>query len=286
MPLPTSCGTLIIDEAHHIAAKQFRQIVMKLMTNQRYVLGLSATPDRKDGIDIRPLIGDFIQYDDTLPKEIIGSVPDVSVNMHIYTDSAYSPHTQPMTKYGDVSYTQLITSVSENDERTAYVCDIIELHHDRDILVLSHRRNHCSEIYDLLRRRGLDVALFLPQRGKGTSHDPPRNRIIVSTYNYVSEGFDVPRLDCVVFATPASNLKQSVGRVMRRTDHSPIVVDICDTWGVLNAQTRKRKAYYQGQKFTIYTTYRKPKTLNDNTVVGTGVAVDAPSKPMFVPDSE
>jgi superfamily II DNA or RNA helicase len=276
MHLPTSCGTLIIDEAHHIAAKQFRQIIMQLMTSQKYVLGLSATPDRKDGIDIRPLLGDYIQYADSLPDEIIGSTPSVSVNMHMYSDESYLPYKQPMTQHGDVSYANMVTAVSENVARTAYICSVIEQHQDRYILVLSHRRKHCGELHECLKARGLDAALFLPSRGKGTSHEPPDARIIVSTFNYVSEGFDVPRLDCVVFATPASNLKQSVGRVLRRRDHSPLIVDICDAWGVLNAQTRKRRSYYQGQKYMINTIYtKKPEPV---------VASPEPSKPMFISD--
>ncbi len=278
-PLPTSCGTLIIDEAHHIAAKQFREIVMTLMTNQRYVLGLSATPVRKDGIDIRPLIGDYIKYEDTLPAHIPGSTANVVVNMHIYSDETYLGKNQPLTKHGDVSYSNMITAVSQNVTRTEFICNLIQKQVGRDILVLSHRRKHCTEIYERLKSTGLDVALFLPNVG-GTkpTHEPPANRIIVSTYNYVSEGFDVPRLDCVVFATPASNLKQSVGRVLRRQGHAPVVVDICDAWGVLDAQTSKRRAYYQDQKYMIYTLY------NTNRPRKRSVDDDAAVKGLFLAD--
>lgn len=281
MQLPVSCGTLIIDEAHHIAAKQFRQIVMKLMTNQQYVLGLSATPTRKDGIDIRPLIGSYITYEDVLPDHIIGSSapPAVSVHMHMYADQSYTQQNQPLTKWGKISYSELITMVSENDARTAFVCDLIQQHPTRNILVLSHRRKQCTKLHDTLKSRGLDVALFVPKAGKHATHDPPASRIIVSTFSYVSEGFDVARLDCVVFATPASNLKQSVGRILRRPDGDPIVIDICDAWGILNAQTSKRRSYYRGNKYTMYTKYTK-------TSVAKPVARAEPpaSTPLFLPD--
>lgn len=40
---------LIVDECHHIPAVTFEQIVKQF--HGKYVLGLSATPKRKDGLD-------------------------------------------------------------------------------------------------------------------------------------------------------------------------------------------------------------------------------------------
>ena len=43
-----SIGTVIVDEAHHICAKVFSQSLFKLCP--RHIYGLSATPERKDGL--------------------------------------------------------------------------------------------------------------------------------------------------------------------------------------------------------------------------------------------
>jgi len=43
-----SIGTLIVDEAHHICAKVFSQSLFKMCP--RHIYGLSATPERKDGL--------------------------------------------------------------------------------------------------------------------------------------------------------------------------------------------------------------------------------------------
>ena len=45
-----------------------------------------------------------------------------------------------------------------------------------------------------------------------------------------TEGMDVPALNTVILASPKSDVQQSVGRILRRTDHPvvPTVVDIVD----------------------------------------------------------
>jgi len=68
--LLASFGTVVVDEAHHIAAPWFTKALRKLPA--RYVLGLSATPDRKDGLGhILPwLLGD-IAFRASRPDECV-----------------------------------------------------------------------------------------------------------------------------------------------------------------------------------------------------------------------
>jgi superfamily II DNA or RNA helicase len=250
--IPTCCGTLIIDEAHHIAATQFRRVVTEFMTNQRVLIGLTATPERKDGLDIARITGQFIEASDSLPDSVQSDrAPRVSVEQHIYSVDTYTTGNQPTGKHGDVVFSSMITAVAKNNARTIAVCNLIAQYKDRDILVLSHRRAHCEAIFEHLREAGVDVALFLPSRGKRKRPEVPTAKIIVSTFSYVSEGLDIPRLNCIVFATPASNLKQSIGRILRRRDNAPLVIDVCDTWGILVQQTHKRTTFYRKNDYVI-----------------------------------
>jgi superfamily II DNA or RNA helicase len=47
--LINSIGTVVVDEAHHIAAATLSQALPRLPA--RYVIGVSATPDRSDGLE-------------------------------------------------------------------------------------------------------------------------------------------------------------------------------------------------------------------------------------------
>jgi len=263
LEIPPCCGTLIIDEAHHIVANQFKRVVLDGVTNQRHVLALSATPTRKDGLDIQPLVGAMVRDDraaDGLPDSIAGSVDTRRVMVKIvrYTHDSFSS-CPPLNASGDVSYTGMVTALVELTERTNFVCKVVAEETDgRDTLVLSHRRQHCIDVVQRLQRAGLDAELYIPNKGK---HPPlPTSKIVVSTFAYVSEGFDLPRLSCVVFATPASNLQQSVGRILRTPNpvSSPLVIDVADGWGVLNASTRKRRSFYHAAGYVVVTRHGPP----------------------------
>jgi len=249
--LPSSCGTVVVDEAHHIAATQFKHVILSGMTNQRYVLGLSATPQRKDGLDIQALVGKIVTAD-VLPSEIPGSVDHrVLVKVISFTHRCFDDPA-PLMSTGDISYSSMVTTIVNLPERTKFISSIVVAETDgRDTLILTQRRQHCVDIVAALRQRGLDVDLYIPQRNKPPP--APTAKFVVSTYAFVSEGFDLPRLQCVVFAAPAVNIEQSVGRVLRSPDASPVIIDVADVWSIFNAQTRKRRAFYHSRGFVVVT---------------------------------
>jgi superfamily II DNA or RNA helicase len=70
---------------------------------------------------------------------------------------------------------------------------------------------------------------------------------------YASEGFDEKRFDTLVLASPASDIRQSVGRILRKMDdpdHAPVVIDIVDQWSVFKKQYMKRRILYRSMGCT------------------------------------
>ena len=238
----SGCSLLIFDEAHHVAAKVFCNVMFSL--NLPYTLGLTATPSRKDGLE--RLIHHFLgpsAYEKSLEVR-----HDVVVNSIKYTCGAYAS-AQPLNGRGDIDYAKVLTLIANDMERTNYIADI--LHRDlqgKDVLVLSHRRAHCNDLVNALRVRGLDADVYI-----GGVKKIPTSKIIVSSYAYVSEGFDEPRLEVLVLATPASDVAQTMGRILRGNDATkkPVIVDIVDTWGVCFAQAAKRRKQYTAAGFRI-----------------------------------
>ena len=233
---------LIFDEAHHVAAKVFSQIMFSL--NLPYTLGLTATPTRKDGLErlIHYFLGP-VSYTKSLSCD-----QNVHVGVYKYSCEMYAD-TPPTNVRGDVDYTKILTMLAGNAHRTAWIVELIEkqlLH--KDVLVLSHRRAHCEALVKLLQNKGLDAALYI-----GGIKTIPTARILVSSYAYVSEGFDEPRLEALVLTTPASDVSQTVGRILRGNapNRSPCIIDIVDTWGVCFAQAAKRRKQYLASGFII-----------------------------------
>jgi superfamily II DNA or RNA helicase len=77
-----------------------------------------------------------------------------------------------------------------------------------------------------------------------------KSPIVVATFQLAHEGLDIPALDTVILATPKSDIKQSIGRIMRETAgklNDPLIFDIADQWSVFFAMYRKRlKVYREG----------------------------------------
>ena len=63
-----------------------------------------------------------------------------------------------------------------------------------------------------------------------------QQKIIIGTFSQAHEGLDIPVLDTILLATPKSDIKQAVGRILRETTgkkNSPLVIDVKDKWGML-----------------------------------------------------
>ena len=267
--VPPEAGLLIVDECHHIAASVFKRIMWR--APQRYILGLSATPTRADGLDIYKLLGQPVTVEDDPPMIVSDGVfsppppppqrhgDKVTVLTYPYYAPRYLTESPPTTRSGDVNYTGMVSTLVDDRARTSKIVDLIESNEmlrGKDTLILSHRRAHCEALHAECVSRGLDTALFLApkSRKRHAEYTPPESKIIISTYAYVSEAFDVQRLECLVLATPASSIEQACGRVMRKMDdpsHKPVIVDIVDKWSVFNAQASKRRSFFRNRRYAI-----------------------------------
>jgi hypothetical protein len=231
---------LVFDEAHHVAAPAFLKSMWSLQVP--LTLGLTATPTRKDGLQnvLHWMLGPMAY------QESMKNRSDVTVVVRSYGSDAYKTTEPPINpRTGTVDSAAVISRLVDDSARSQMIADIVvEMEPHRQILVLSHRRAHCEMLYNLLQARGCEVGLCIGSRRETT------RRILVATYALVAEGFDEPRLDTLVLATPASDVTQAVGRIMRTETSEPLIVDIVDAWGPCWAQASKRKMLYKSNGFS------------------------------------
>lgn len=244
-------GLLVVDEVHHIAAEIFSKAMFGLAMPK--VLGLSATPTRKDGLT--KVIHWFFG-----PTTYVGARAAVDVSVIFVKYKPAIPIDMPLNRRGDICYASLTSLLVKDHARTALIVDhIIKVYgaSGRDILVLSHRRAHCKAIEAALLAKNVDAKCFIG--GDGTT--PPASRVVVSTYALTSEGFDLPRLSVLVLATPASDVVQAAGRVLRNPAQPALIVDIADDFPIAYAQLAKRKAFYKASKFAFEGRHTAPAAL-------------------------
>lgn len=92
-----------------------------------------------------------------------------------------------------------------------------------------------------------------------------KKRIIFGTFSQAHEGLDIPSLDTIILSTPKSDIKQSIGRVMRETvgkKNHPQIYDIVDQWSMLHAMYSKRRRVYNQGGFKMINDEPEPSEVN------------------------
>lgn len=219
-----SIGTIVVDEAHHMAARLFSEIFFRL--NSKHVLGLTATPKRKDGCSaiLNLHMGEFAhQEEDVVNFATILTVLYKSPWQSRRDQELSPPETQRLK-------TKLTRDAARNNlvlEWTTKASDV-----KRRVLVLSDRVAHLENLLEGFSRLRPEVssALYIGGMKKAQRDEASTCAVIFGTFSLAQEGLDIPSLDTLVLATPASDVTQAVGRILRAAPDkaSPLVLDIHD----------------------------------------------------------
>jgi len=230
-----SIGLLIVDEAHHVGAPAFSQAMFTMCP--KYTLGLTATPDRKDGLT-RVLYWFLGPLFFSLHRES-------SKNVQVVRVSFMSPEylqPPPVSRLGKVCLASMVNILVDNPERNELILEIIrDVSVNHHTLVLTDRRSHCEW---LVQQIGPSAGLYMGGLKQQTLDESAKCRVVVGTFSLAHEGLDISTLSAIVLATPHSDVRQAVGRILR-TDGPKLVYDIVDGWSVMNAMYRKRLAIYR-----------------------------------------
>ena len=243
-------GLVIVDECHHIASEVFVQALPKVTS--RYMLGLSATPERKDKLmfAIHWFLGPLLYKSDT------GDSVDTQVKVEMYEYENNDPEFNEIvvSSQGMVSVPIMVNKLTACEDRTKWLIRILAdvMEEGRQVLVLSDRVQHCKDILDGLPSNLKEQACILSQAVKSEVRTEycKTKTILIATYSMCKEGFDVPTLNTLVMATPRPDIDQIVGRILRvekagRAVH-PLIVDIVDPqfkrqFGARNTLYKKRQ---------------------------------------------
>jgi superfamily II DNA or RNA helicase len=210
----------------------------------KWTLGLTATPDRKDGLG--HILNWFMGPTYFVAKRESQSGGEVRVvdvrheNLHV-----------PLNKFGKVSLPELVTDLTTNEERNQSILGILtSLEKTRNILVLSDRRSHCEWIASQLD----ETSLYMGGMKREQLEEAEKARIIVATFSQAHEGLDIPKLDTILLTTPHSDVRQAIGRILREAPgkkHNPLIIDFVDRASVMVPMFYKRRSIYKTQGFLI-----------------------------------
>jgi superfamily II DNA or RNA helicase len=212
-------GFVIVDECHHVSAFSFERVLTQ--ARAKYVLGLTATPYRRDGH--QPII--HMQCGPICHQIKQGDFSPQLTRSAVYireTDFSYEWHDD--SKIYDV-WSKLIADEERNQ---LIINDIVKaLDEGRFPLILTERREHLERLSESLKDKVDFMAVLYGGLKKRVAHEvferlkedsADGRKTILATGSYIGEGFDEPRLDTLFLTMPSSfrgKIVQYAGRLHR-----------------------------------------------------------------------
>jgi len=218
-------GLVIVDEIHTICTESFSKSLRFIFPN--YIIGLSATPFRTDGMD--RLIELFCG-----PEMVIRKMWK---HFNVYK---LKTNFKPDTKFnisGTLDWNSVLEAQSTDKSRNQLIVDLCRYFHNRNILVLVKRKEHALTLKEMLTKAKHDVDVFMDTQ-KNCNYEC---RILIATYSKGGVGFDHPKLDMLISgADVQENFMQYIGRIFRRDDVAPIYVDLIDDMNTIKKHSAER----------------------------------------------
>ncbi|HSE37697.1 MAG TPA: DEAD/DEAH box helicase family protein, partial [Blastocatellia bacterium] len=253
-------GQVIVDECHHVSAFTFERVLRKVKA--KFVVGLTATPIRKDGH--HPII---LMQCGPIRFNVSGKKQAATSNIRHEVIPRFTEFEVP-PEWADISIQDIYAALIKDDQRNELiVSDVLRAVEDGRVpLVLTERTDHVQLFVDRLSRRVPNV--FVMKGGMGKKQrdalasqikavPEDQQRVLIATGRYIGEGFDDARLDTLFLAMPISwrgTLQQYVGRLHRLHENKHVVrvydyVDACVP--VLNRMYEKRLKAYTVVGYTV-----------------------------------
>ena len=254
-------GHVIVDECHHLSAFTFESVLRQIKA--KYVLGLTATPTRKDGHD--PII--YMQCGQIRyflsPKKAAKASPLEHKVITRLTDFSWTG------SEGEDSIHNTCGALVADARRNDMIVEDVRrtLLDGRSPLLLTSRTEHLDYLEGRLREFCPHV--FTLKGGMGTKRRkqiaeslsvlaPQEPRLILATGSYLGEGFDDARLDTLFLTMPISwrgTLQQYVGRLHRLHENKKEVrvYDYADVLVPMLARMyKKRLAGYSALGYVVF----------------------------------
>lgn len=241
-------GFTIFDECHHLGAAHFSRALQKIQT--KYLLGLSATPQREDGMTkvFEAFLGAPVYWEKR--READPSVKVRSIFYNNYGDSEWTD--VPVDYAGEVVLARLLSKIVESPDRTSLIIRLLtELCTEptRQILVLSERKVLLEAIEEGLPKTIKQGYYIGGMKDEVRERNAVEAQVLLATYSMASDALNIKSLNCVILASPRKRVEQSTGRILRQRPEertlAPLIVDIVDVHDTYQRMYKKRLEYYK-----------------------------------------
>ncbi|MFW9805078.1 MAG: DEAD/DEAH box helicase, partial [Candidatus Thorarchaeota archaeon] len=213
-------GHLIVDECHRTPSRTFTEAVTEF--DSRYMLGLTATPWRRDKLSklIFWHLGDLHHQ---VNKKYLVEIGDVLSAEIIFRETDFTPFFDPVTEYS-----KMLSELTSDDKRNHLIAADIaqEIEQNNGVcLVLSDRKKHCETLQAILKYKfNVPSELLTGDLNTNEREDvlhllnKGQVKVLIATGQLIGEGYDCKDLSTLFLATPvrfSGRVLQYLGRILR-----------------------------------------------------------------------
>jgi len=222
---------IVMDEFHHAAASTYRRLLSHF--EPRFLLGLTATPDRTDQSDILSLCDDNLVY-----------IRDLffGINSKILSPFSYFGVSDETVDYKEIPWRngkfdpEALLHQLATQARAKHVLSIWKRHKQSRTLAFCISQKHADFMADYFNRNGIKAVSVHSEsdvRRNSAIESLEKNQVdVVFSVDLFNEGVDVPSIDTVLMLRPTESkiiFLQQLGRGLRKSPDTEkerlIVVD-------------------------------------------------------------
>lgn len=235
---PNSFDYIIVDECHHAAAKTYKKIFSYFKA--KFILGLTATPERSDGEDMLNLfqnVAHKMDLETAVKKEILVPIRCIRIKTDIDLTSV---------RINGIKYnSQDLESKLFVPERNKIIADTyVNFVNGKKAVIFCASINHATEIAKLLLEQGVNA-----ESVSGRDKPKVRNKIlndyengninVLCACDLLNEGWDSPKTEVLFMARPTMSktvYMQQLGRGTRKCKGKKdlLVFDFVDNANMFN----------------------------------------------------
>ena len=246
----SSFGMTIVDEVHRIGSEQFSKTLFKTVTP--YMLGISATVDRKDNLTnvLYMFIGKKIYSEEREDEDpVVVQALQYKTNDDDFNDVL-------LDYAGNPKYSSMISKISNYGPRSDFILKVmkslVNQYPESQVMVLCHNRSMLTYFYDAISHQEFaTVGYYVGGMKQKDLQETETKQIVLATYAMAAEALDIKTLSILIMASPKTDITQSVGRILRVKHEHPIIVDIVDGHEMYQNQWNRRRLFYKKCNYRI-----------------------------------
>lgn len=265
-----SFDAMVLDECHHVTAETYYYLVSRF--SARYLLGVSATPDKTGEFELaQAVLGPVVYEDDHTEMREQGILirPEIRCLYTSFDFPYYGDHYAD--QYGECekpgcrlqkpghghrnNYAQMLAALVIDENRNGLICEILKKEAEHTALVATDRTTHIDALLEVIKHDGwldMDNVYVLTGGQKGVERDRILSKLIaqrgkgILLSTIANEAMDLPGIDRIVLGFPTKNAKkveQILGRGARSFPGKKdcIAYDLIDDIGPFHQQAASRR---------------------------------------------